>query len=55
MPLSVMNAGVASARDNGLAEYGWAGSGHARELAQPLDFGVIVVNPADLPHVDMRR
>ena len=37
---------LASARDNGLAEYGWAGSGHARELAQPLDFGVIVVNPA---------
>ena len=22
---------------------------------QPLDFGVVVVDPADLPHVDMRR
>src|SRR6185503_11488601 len=42
-------------RNDSLAEYGWAGSGHTTELAQPLNFGVIVVDPADLPHVYMCR
>ena len=55
MPFRVMKAVSLPLETMALPNDGWAGPDHARNLAQPLDLCVVVGDPADLPHVYMRR